>query len=420
MMKLYMSDLYRIELHYPLDEVQSDILYYLYQPIIGSSALQLYMMLVVEGKRMTRFLKPSALSRLTSFLSLSLLDMEKAFQTLEGIGLLKTYVKHENDITQYVYQLQSPLSLKAFFRNQILASLLRESLSIEDFQKTIQYFRVVPEDLHDYEEITSRFQDAFTVQMPQKQGRILKLNEDLKEAIHQDVTITYDMELLYKGLSDFQVNKSKLTADDMTFMTQLATVYSIDALTLAGLVKDSMESQGLNRNVLRGHIKKYFEMDHVSKLQEVYHKQPLQYQTQDASQSALVLHMKYLDSITPYELLKEKQGGKEPIFHDLKIVETLMVQLGLRPAVVNVLIEYVLGKNNNKLSKNYCETIGSTLSRNHIETAMEAYQALTSEMVVKPKEEKEVKVEQVLEEASDPNIIDELPYLLQQLKEGQL
>lgn len=39
--------------------------------------------------------------------------------------------------------------------------------------------------------------------------------------------------------------------------------------------------------------------------------------------------MQYLDKITPYELLKEKQGGSEPIFHDLKIVETLMVQLGL-------------------------------------------------------------------------------------------
>ena len=38
-MKLYMSDLYRVELHYPLDEVQNDILYYLYQPLIGTNAL---------------------------------------------------------------------------------------------------------------------------------------------------------------------------------------------------------------------------------------------------------------------------------------------------------------------------------------------------------------------------------------------
>lgn len=412
-----MSDLYRVEIHYPLDEVQNDVLYYLYQPIIGSSALQLYMMLVVEGKRMNRFLKPSSLSRLTSFLTMSLLDMEKAFQTLEGIGLLKTFVKHNQELTQYVYQLQSPLSLRAFFKNQILSSLLRESLSVEDYQNTIQYFKISVENLQDYEDITVRFQDAFTISMPKKQGRILKLNDELKEAIYQDIKVTYDMDLLLKGLADYQVNKSRLSDDDMTFMIQLATVYSIDALTLAGMVKDAMESKGLNQGLLKSNIKKYFEMDHASKLQEVYHKQPLQYLTHSENQSPLVLHMKYLDSITPYELLRQKQGGKEPIFHDLKIVETLMVQLGLKPAVVNVLIEYVLGKNNNQLSKNYCETIGSTLSRNHIETAMDAYEALTNQ---NRKQDQDVEIKHVLEEETSEVNEERLFELLDQLEEGQL
>ena len=127
--------------------------------------------------------------------------------------------------------------------------------------------------------------------------------------------------------------------------------------------------------------------------------------------------MKYLDSITPYELLRQKQGGKEPIFHDLKIVETLMVQLGLKPAVVNVLIEYVLGKNNNQLSKNYCETIGSTLSRNHIETAMDAYEALTNQ---NRKQDQDVEIKHVLEEETSEVNEERLFELLDQLEEGQL
>ena len=63
-MKLYVTDLYRVEMRYPLDEVQIDTLYYLYQPFIGSTALQVYMMLVMEGKRMRRFIAPCSLSRL--------------------------------------------------------------------------------------------------------------------------------------------------------------------------------------------------------------------------------------------------------------------------------------------------------------------------------------------------------------------
>ncbi len=313
-MKLYMSDLYRVELHYPLDEVQTDILYYLYQPLIGSDALQLYMMLVIEGKRMNRFLKPSSLSRLTSFLSMSFTDLEKHFQSLEAIGLLKTFVKHENQITQYIYQLQSPLTLKAFFKNQILSSLLQESLSPEDFQKTVQYFRISVEDLSDYEEVTVRFQDVFQIYHHRKHGRILKIKDEFKEPVHQNIEVAYDKELLLKSLADYQINKSKLTDEDFQYMIQLATVYSIDALTLAGLVKDSMHSQGLDYDRLKLNIKKYFEMDSVSKLQEVYHKQPLQYQTQEGQQSPLVLHMKYLDNLTPYELLKEKQGGEKNLF----------------------------------------------------------------------------------------------------------
>lgn len=414
-MKLYLSDLYRVEVHYPLDDVQNDMLYYLYQPIIGSNSIQLYMMLHVEGKRMARFLKPVSMSRLVSFLSLSLLDIEKGLRSLEAIGLLKTFVKYEQDITQYVYQLQSPLSLKAFFKNQILLSLLQESLSLEDFQRTIQYFQIHTEDLSQYEDITSHFQDVFTINHRKRNGRMLKIKENTKEVLQQDVVVNYDIELLYKCLADYQIHKSKLSKDDITYITQLAVVYSIDALTLAGMVKDAMESKGLNRQLLKTAIKKYFEMDQASSLKEVYHKQPLQYQTQQSQSSPLILHMKYLDKITPYDLLKEKQGGSEPVFHDLKIVETLMVQLGLKPAVVNVLIEYVLGKNNNRLSKSYCETIGSSFARKKIETAMDAYYELKNNR----NDNNQVQVEHVLEsEEKDDMELDEIEQLLSELKEG--
>ena len=81
-MTLYMSDLYRIEIHYPLDEVSLDILYYLYQPLMGSSALHSYMMLYTEGKRMSRFLQPSPLSRIVSYTSLNCSELEKNIKSV--------------------------------------------------------------------------------------------------------------------------------------------------------------------------------------------------------------------------------------------------------------------------------------------------------------------------------------------------
>lgn len=413
-MKLYVTDFYRVEIRYPLDEVQIDMLYYLYQPLIGSNALQLYMMLVTEGKRMRRFIAPCSLSRLLSFLSMNIIELEKAMRSLEAIGLLKSYVKHQDDMTQYIYRIYAPLSLKAFFKNQILSSLLQQSLSQEDFQKTLQYFKISLENLDGYEEVTAKFQDVFTIQHHHKGTRLLKYQEDFVNRESENVTVHYDQELLYQGLADYQVNRCQLSQEDLTYAMELGYVYSVDALTLAGLIKDAMESQGLNRPRMKQAIQKYFDVQQSSKLEEIYHKQPIQYQTQEANGSPLVLHMKYLDTLTPYELLKEKQGGKEPVYHDLMIVETLMVQLGLKPAVVNVLIEYVLGKNNNRLSKRYCEAIGASWARKKIMTAMDAYRELMNPTGENEKSEEE-HVQPALETSSQ-----ELQDLLNQLKEGQL
>ncbi|MCI9050014.1 MAG: hypothetical protein HFF37_06455 [Coprobacillus sp.] len=416
-MKLYMSDLYRVELHYPLDEVQNDILYYLYQPLIGTNALSTYMMLYTEGKRMSRFLKPSSLSRLVSFLSSSLMDLEKHLKALEAIGLLKTYVRHENNITQYIFIIQSPLTLKTFFRNQILSSLLQESLTQDDFQKTIQYFKISQEDLSGYENITSSFTDVYTIQHKNKTTHVLQMKE-FKEKQVSDIDILYDMDLLMKGLQDYQIPRSLLTKDDLKYMAQLGSVYSIDALTLAGMVKEAMCSNQLDKKLLKNKIQKYCDINSMSSLKEVHHKQPLQYQTQNQQQTPLVLHMQYLDAITPYELLKEKQGGSEPVFHDLMIIETLMVQLGLKPSVVNVLIEYVLGKNKNRLSKRYCEAIGSSWARKHIETAMDAYHELMNENIDNQESHQDHLEEQKLEQTEVNS--EKLFSLLDKLEEGQL
>lgn len=90
---------------------------------------------------MQKMVAPSSLSRLVSFISMSLIEMEKNFRSLEAIGLLKTYIKHDEHYTQYVYQLQSPLSLKAFFKNQILTSLFTDSMCRRRFSKNASIFQ---------------------------------------------------------------------------------------------------------------------------------------------------------------------------------------------------------------------------------------------------------------------------------------
>jgi Replication initiation/membrane attachment protein len=409
-MKLYLSDNYKIEIHYPIDETSVDALYLLYQPIIGSHALNLYMTLMSEGKRMTRYIQPCSFSRLISMMTLSLVDIEKYIKVLEGIGLLRTFVKHVDQQTFYLFVIQSPLSLPAFFKNRLLQTLLYEALGQNDFDKTKAYFKLSMENKENYEEMTASFHDVFQVDLKKSQGKVLKISDEYKNKKTNDIELDYDLDLFYQELKNYQIPKSIINEEDEKIIIQYALVYSIDVLSMVSIVKDSIVKKHLDYDILKSNVLKFHEVNSSSQLTEVYLKQPVQYKINDNNHSALIQHLHYLENISPYELLKRKQGGKEPVFHDLRIVETLMVQLGLKPGVINVLIEYVLNTNHNRLSRSYCEAIGSSWARKNIINVKQAY-----EEAIKNKEDI-IEDEVVVEE----NNSEEFMSLLNELKEGKL
>lgn len=56
----------------------------------------------------------------------------------------------------------------------------------------------------------------------------------------------------------------------------------------------------------------------------------------------------------------------------MKILEMLIVDLKFNPAVCNVLIDYILKTQNNRLVKSYVEVVAGEWKRANLETAKEA------------------------------------------------
>lgn len=104
------------------------------------------------------------------------------------------------------------------------------------------------------------------------------------------------------------------------------------------------------------------------KFTEVFHKQSPLLQSEKQGESSLQKHIYYLENISPYDLLKDKTGGKEPLKRDLQVVESVLTTLQLEPGVVNVLIETTLQKCNQSLPKNFIEALGSQWKRKKIKT----------------------------------------------------
>ena len=78
------------------------------------------------------------------------------------------------------------------------------------------------------------------------------------------------------------------------------------------------------------------------------------------------------ENINPVDFLRNKYQGVKPTNRDIKIIEMLIIDLEMPPAVVNVLLDYVLRKNNNRLSTSYIETIAGQWKRAGLKNASEA------------------------------------------------
>jgi len=85
------------------------------------------------------------------------------------------------------------------------------------------------------------------------------------------------------------------------------------------------------------------------------------------------------ENTSPYDFLMGKYKGVKPTSRDLKLVEYLAVELKMKPAVINVLIDYVLRINDNKLNRSYVEAIAGGWVRSNITTASAAMERAEKE-----------------------------------------
>ena len=103
------------------------------------------------------------------------------------------------------------------------------------------------------------------------------------------------------------------------------------------------------------------------------------------------------ENTSPYDFLRSKYKNNNPAPRDLKLLEYLAIDLNMTPAVINVLIDYVLRINDNKLiilNKSYVETISGQWTILGIKSATGAMTQAEKEYKKTSKKEikKEVKV----------------------------
>lgn len=339
----------------------------LYEPIIGHASVSLYLTLWRDLDRLELVSMDYNHHHLMSLLKCNLETIKEARMALESVGLIKTYVK-QGDLNSYVYELYSPLSPKEFFAHPVFSVILYNNLGKYEYELLKKEYQEYKIDLKEYQDITA------TLDMTYKATS--NASFDAVGTSENALTLQdqVDFDLLFSSIPKGILNERSVNKKLKELINNLAFIYNLDTLKMTELLRLVINEKGyIDKEDLRKSARKYYQYNNNGKLPTlVYRTQPeyLKNPMGDNSNRGKIIGV--FENTSPYDFLKSKYKGASPTSRDLKLLESLLIDLNLKPAVVNVLIDYVLKKNDNKLNQAFVETIAGQWKRLNIETAEDA------------------------------------------------
>ena len=365
----------------------------LYEPIVGCLAISLYLTLWSDLDKTETISKDFTHHHLMTFLKAKLDYIKEARESLEAVGLIKTYIKQDKDINHYIYELYSPISAYDFFNHPVLNVVLYNNIGENEYKNLVKSYRKITTKYDDYEDISCKLNETFKSTL----GNGFNAEEiKAKEEAKINIGSLIDFDLLRESIPNNILNDKALNKRSKELINSLAFVYNLDTIKLSEILRLTIDENGMiNKESLVKEVRKYYEYNNGGSLPTlIYRTQPDYLKSPEGNLSNKGKMIYIFENTSPYDFLRSKYKNNNPVPRDLKLLEYLAIDLNMTPAVINVLIDYVLRINDNKLTKSYVETIAGQWTRLGIKTATGAMTQAEKEYKKTSKKEikKEVKV----------------------------
>lgn len=348
-----------------------EIINLLYLPIIGPLAVSLYNVLYNDLDHLKTMSDNLTHAHLLANLHLSCKELVEVRNVLEAIGLIKSYVKTDS-VNRYIYELYSPVSCHEFFSHPILNIVLYNNVGKIEYDRLINYFKIPKVNKEGYTEITKKFNQVFD-SVPCTSFDMYKDNIRKYNRQKLNIDSNFDINFLIESMPK-QIDKKIFTKDLQELIISLAYLYDIDATRMGSIIKSCINERGtVNRDELRKVARDHYQFDHSGLLPTVVEQTQPEYLRKPIGDNSNIAKMIYtFETVSPYDFLRSKCGDAEPVKRDVKLLEDLLIDHKLKPGVVNVLVDYVLKTNDNKLTRSLVETIAGQWERKKIETVEDA------------------------------------------------
>ncbi|MBH8597557.1 replication initiation and membrane attachment family protein [Thermoactinomyces sp. CICC 10523] len=417
-MSFFWKDLgWRCRTHRPLHTADSLCLLHLYQPIVGTTAISLYMTLYYQVPvHRAGFSDFHSHSYLLNLCRLTFDQLLESRYLLEGVGLISTFeIKDQEHGHFYEYELIPPLTPAKFFQSDVLSFALYNQIGKERFLAMKDWLTGGQEKEEKNQNtltvnLTRSFQEVFKSLSPAELARAAELGKEavgpvakIDESLHEGKWPQLDgpddgFALIKMRLSSL-VDENAWTDELKRELREICFLYQLDDWDLLKALQNPYVTRNgqIDTDRLRSYIKSEYRLRFGDN--PVVTRKPLKPSTStdetpeapkshdEASLSEEEKHFKQLAQISPLELLSYYHKGTRIPDSDVELVERLIRQYGLPPAVINVLLEYVLLKYDYKLPRNLVEKIAGQWKRLGIETIQDALKQARKE-IWEPKRKK--------------------------------
>ena len=342
-MTLRPKDVYRVEMTENLSEDAISSLVTLYLPLMGKDAVLLYFLLHSEGRLQHT---QESHSRLFEILNLSADEVETARMHLEEYLLLRTYVQEGETRNSYIYHLNAPLPSESFLSSHEFVSMYIHALGSRQADNTVAKFVSGSISTSGYKDITvsvrrmpeERFHEA-SVSFQKVRPRYTFSNED--------VDINFDYDHFFATTSDVVFPNILRTRENLELIGKLATLY--------GLSADRMR-------ILVGHA--------ITLDPPVLDTEKLKNSAARAVPDVTTAKDPY--SLPPVSFLMAKQNGAMVSQADKRILEKLRMEMHFPNEVINIMIEYILKRSDNRLNSRFVDMIAGEWARDGVKTREDA------------------------------------------------
>ena len=338
------QDFLEVRLASMIADYDRDTLSNLYQPMIGFEALSLYMTLWSEAnnEKVSPLCTHEQVFLRMRMPASAFVDARKY---LEATGLLKTFVSEGNDFKIYHYELYAPKSPSGFFDDTLLYGMLIRSIGESNANRLKKIY--VLDTNQDYgKEITASFAEVFHPEL--NDSSFLEAAESkggVKGRNRGKIKGAFSYEQFFNSLKEIsQLKESAFRKEEMKEIERLSTLNGVDEIEAANLV-----NQVYDLEKPKG--------------------QRLDFET---LASYLARKINLMETKSPKDYLAYLQDGTKPADADIRLINDLSKNYHLPNPVINAVVDYVLAKADNVLSRAYAEKVAASLVRENARTAVDA------------------------------------------------